>query len=104
MVKVAKQVLRFMYMSTFHWMPLVNGYSGFFPPSYLERLEKLATFPDSQSVAVLRNDGVSYVVVHADGYPPGAREMIVERLLQLGLRHLANFDDGFSVATVMELR
>ena len=94
---------RFMYMSTFHWMPLVNGYSGFFPPSYLERLEKLATFPDSQSVAVLRNDGVSYVVVHADGYPPGTREVIVERLLQLGLRHLADFEDGWSVATVMEL-
>jgi hypothetical protein len=95
---------RYMYMSTFHWMPLVNGYSGFFPPSYLERLEKLATFPDPQSVAVLRNDGVRYVVVHADGYPPGTREVIVERLMLLGLRPMADFQDGWSAATVMELR
>ena len=33
------------YMSTFHWFPLVNGYSGMYPPSYLARLERLATFP-----------------------------------------------------------
>ena len=25
---------RYAYMSTFHWMPIVNGYSGYYPPSY----------------------------------------------------------------------
>ena len=41
---------RFAYMSTFHWMPLLNGYSGFYPPSYFRRLIRLASFPDAASV------------------------------------------------------
>ena len=36
---------RYAYMSTFHWMPLLNGYSGYYPPSYLTRLSSLRTFP-----------------------------------------------------------
>ena len=46
------------YMSTFHWFPLVNGYSGIYPPSYLARLEQLAGFPDDRSIRQLRRDGV----------------------------------------------
>ena len=95
---------RFAYMSTFHWKPLVNGYSGFFPPSYLERLNALSGFPDPSSIERLRRERVRYVVVHADGYPPGERERIVERLLLLGLTHVAEFEDGWSVGTIMEVR
>ena len=95
---------RFAYMSTFHWMPLVNGYSGFYPASYYERLKGLASFPDAGSVSVLRADGVKYVVVHADGYPIGERQRIVERLLQLGLARLGDFEDGWSIATILEIR
>ena len=95
---------RFAYMSTFHWQPLVNGYSGFYPRSYLIRLEKLADFPDVDSLEVLKREGVRYVVVHSDGYPPGKRQLIVERLLKLGLVRLGDFEDGWSVGTVLELR
>jgi hypothetical protein len=95
---------RFAYMSTFHWMPLVNGYSGFYPPSYLERLKRLSGFPDARWVAALRSEGVRYVIVHADGYPPGERVRIVERLLQLGLKGLGEFEDGWSMGTIMELQ
>ena len=94
---------RFAYMSTFHWMPLLNGYSGFYPPTYMRRLEELAHFPDLDSVAALRREGVRYVIVHADGYPPGERLRIVERLLLLGLSRHADFDDGWNIATLMEL-
>jgi hypothetical protein len=95
---------RFAYMSTFHWMPLVNGYSGFFPPSYLLRLVRMEKFPDAASVASLRRDNVKYVIVHEDGYPDGERIRIVERLLHLGVTRLADFEDGWSVATLMELK
>src|SRR4029079_19104244 len=40
----------FAYMSTFHWFPLVNGYSGSYPPSYLWRIDRLSDFPDSASI------------------------------------------------------
>ena len=95
---------RFAYMSTFHWMPLLNGYSGFYPPSYLRRLARLATFPDEASVASLRREHVRYVIVHDDGYPVGERVRIVEGLLRLGLTPLADFNDGWGIGTLMELR
>ena len=33
------------YMSTFHWRPIVNGYSGFYPPAYFARLHEVRNFP-----------------------------------------------------------
>ena len=96
---------RFAYMSTFHWMPLLNGYSGFIPPSYRFRLVRLARFPDEASVASLGRESVRYVIVHDDKKTPGwERIQIVERLLLLGLTRLGDFHDGWGVGTVMELK
>ncbi len=46
----------FMYYSTFHWKALVNGYSGFYPASYIELIETVHDFPDRKSVRYLRAD------------------------------------------------
>jgi len=54
-----------MYYSTYHWKKLVNGYSGFFPPKYLEILEELQTFPSNESIYILQNLGVKYVIIHS---------------------------------------
>jgi len=43
---------RYAYMSTFHWMPGVNGYSGYYPPSYLTRIDRLREFPIARSTEV----------------------------------------------------
>ena len=59
---------QYAYFSTFHWFPLVNGYSGVYPPSYLARLNRMPGFPDETSCRQLRRDRVRYVVVHAAGY------------------------------------
>jgi hypothetical protein len=95
---------RFEYMSTFHWMPLLNGYSGFYPRSYLLRVARLKRFPDEESVASLRRESVRYVIVHDDGYPWGERVHIVERLLALNLTRVADFDDGWGIGTLMEMK
>ncbi len=96
---------RFTYMSTFHWMPLLNGYSGFYPRSYLNRLVRVARFPDEASVASLRRENVRYVIVHDDNkFPDWERIRVVERLLSLGLKRLGDFKDGWGVGTVMELK
>jgi hypothetical protein len=55
---------RYTYMSTFHWKPLVNGYSGYYPPTYLQRLRDMRSFPDAESLDDLRRAGVKYVVYH----------------------------------------
>jgi hypothetical protein len=54
--------------STAHWKPLVNGYSGFTPASYLTHVRALREFPDDAARDHLRQVGVTHVVVHLDAY------------------------------------
>ena len=55
----------YMYFSTTHCHRLVNGYSGFYPPSLIRLLEIMRAFPDNASIDALRNLGVDYAIVHA---------------------------------------
>ena len=96
---------RYAYMSTFHWMPLLNGYSGFRPQSYLQRLRALEGFPDETSVVRLRGDGVRYLIVHSGGYSPAERARIVESLVaEFGLAYLGDWPDGWGDAVVFSMR
>lgn len=54
----------YMFSSTYHWQPIVNGYSGFFPKSFYEMSLYMRTFPDEESIAYLRKRGVEVIVVH----------------------------------------
>jgi hypothetical protein len=58
----------YIYFSTFHWQHLVNGNSGFFPPSYMAFINATRSFPDDGSLAYLRSRGVQYVAVHGAFY------------------------------------
>ena len=51
----------YLYTSTFHWKTLVNGYSGYYPPSYIRRLVHLSTLPSPEALEQLRDDNVRYV-------------------------------------------
>jgi len=50
--------------ATRHWRPIVNGYSGLVPASYVEHYRQLRGFPDERSIEALRTLGVTHVVVH----------------------------------------
>ena len=54
----------FAYLSTFHWRPLVNGYSGETPPGYTALLRAAADFPSPRSLEALRAADVVYLVLH----------------------------------------
>lgn len=54
----------YMYASIFHWQPLLNGYSGFYPRSYIELLERTRTFPADDALAYLRERQVDLIVLH----------------------------------------
>jgi hypothetical protein len=56
------------YRSTFHWQRLANGYSGFYPASYVDLWAPAASFPDSASLEALRRHGVVYLVVREERY------------------------------------
>jgi hypothetical protein len=50
--------------STAHWRPMLNGYSGFIPPSYADHARAAAHFPAPDALAALRQAGVTHVFVH----------------------------------------
>ena len=60
----------YMFRSTTHWQPLLNGYSGFFPKSFMELTEQMRTFPDETSIAYLKERQVDLVVVHGSRLAP----------------------------------
>jgi hypothetical protein len=59
---------------TFHRM--LNGYSGFKPASYYAHVEALADFPDARSIAALRAEGVTVVLVDSRNMRPANLERL----------------------------
>jgi hypothetical protein len=51
----------YMYFSVWHWVPMVNGYSGYIPESYKLLAPDLLEFPRGDTVAALRRRGVTHV-------------------------------------------
>jgi hypothetical protein len=96
---------RYSYLSTFHWKPMLNGYSGFFPQSYLDRVEALRAFPDQRAIARLKADGARYLVVHFDAYDPEERTSIRDALTkQFGMAEQARFPGAAAESIVFLLR
>ena len=54
----------YMYTSTFHWQPILNGYSGFYPRSYMELLDQAKDFPAEPAIAYLKRRRVDLIVLH----------------------------------------
>jgi hypothetical protein len=79
------QAPRFMYFSARHWKPLVIGYSGHYPESYLELLERIRIyFPREDAIRYLRYRGVKYLIVHgAPIVPQDDYRRVVDRLVQI---------------------
>lgn len=62
----------YMFRSTAHWQPILNGYSGFFPRSFIELTEHMKSFPDDASIAYLKQRQVDLVVIHGGLMAPDA--------------------------------
>lgn len=61
---------RYLYFSTFHWHPLVNGFTSFFPPAYTERARWLVNpvrTPD-EAWRALESGQATHVVIHAEAW------------------------------------
>jgi hypothetical protein len=55
---------QFDFLSTFHWRPMINGYSGTYPGHYVRLLAETRDFPSDTSLAALRGAGVTHLIVH----------------------------------------
>ena len=59
---------RYMLFSTWHWMPLVNGYSDYVPPDFLDSTLALRHFPSRDAFKILESKGARYALFHRDKY------------------------------------
>jgi hypothetical protein len=66
----------YVYRSIYHRRPLVNGYSGFVPPSYRKNFELLMRRDFSQGLGELLAEGVRFALVHTRRLGPRMRRQI----------------------------
>ena len=95
----------YMFWSTWHWNPLVNGYSGLRPPDYEETLARMRTFPDTAAIERLQSLGVRYILVHEAYYK---HDVVTAMMLQLLRRPdvmpAGHFKDAAGNTHVFELK
>jgi hypothetical protein len=64
----------YMLYSTFHWHPLLNGYSGYRPLTFAPVLALVADLPGVRATELLtRTTGLRYVIVHLSSLPAADR-------------------------------
>ena len=66
---------RAVHASTRHWRPLLNGYSGYTPRSYVEHYLAFESFPAPAAIAALRRAGVTHIVVDVEQVPGAIAEL-----------------------------
>lgn len=87
------------YASAFHWHPLVNGYSGYAPPSAPAMYALAEALPSAQAADLLNGLGVHYVLVHGDEMSPQQKQLWSAAEPAQHLRRIAQF----AATTVFEL-
>ncbi len=78
----------------YHRRPLVNGYSGFFPETYLRRATFLSGIPVDFDAAAkaLRSSGATHALVHEAAFPNGRGHEVSDWLTGLGATLVASQD------------
>jgi hypothetical protein len=70
----------YMLGSTYHWQPLINGYSDHIPQDFRDAALPLSGFPSAEAFRILEQRHARYVVAHLDLMDPLTREKTIERL------------------------
>jgi hypothetical protein len=87
-----------------HWRPLVNGYSGYYPLDYRETLVHMLSFPDDGSIGRLRGHDVRFVVIHRAFYEHDRYTDLMLRIARRPeLKSWGAFKDSVGLADIFEL-
>jgi hypothetical protein len=89
--------IRYVYYAAVHGKPILNGYSGAFPPGYFRRFAALRQFGADGDAAwrALVDAGTTHVVVHAPAFAnPHDAQNLSTWLENRGARLVESFPDG----------
>jgi len=74
---------RYMLLSTYHWHPLVNGYSDHIPQWFRDEVVRISSFPTAESLQiVVGRHQAKYAIFHSRYYDGRSRQRLRERLEQ----------------------
>jgi len=73
-----------MLSSTYHWQPLVNGYSDHIPQEFRDMVIPMSSFPTRESFGMLERMRARYAVFHLNYYDRRSREKLLERIERYG--------------------
>jgi hypothetical protein len=88
--------------ATENWRPLLNGYSGFVPETYVRQYRDLQGFPDERAMAALREAGVTHVFVHYTEQEQWSGEDTVEAVRQSAELRLMGVDQDLGMYEVLQ--
>jgi hypothetical protein len=74
------------YFSLLHGKRIVNGYSAFAPPIYLDTAVKTQNFPEERAIEAVKSLNVDYVIVHLKLYSFDEKENL--KLLLFNDKHI----------------
>jgi hypothetical protein len=70
----------YMLNSTYHWQPLINGYSDHIPGDFREMAVPMSSFPSAESFKLLRQRKARYVAFHWRYYDSRSADRAKERI------------------------
>jgi len=82
-----------MLFSTANWQPMLNGYSGFMPPSFYRNARGVEEFPLPVALDYLRAQGVNWVVIDMERLSDPRKEA----LKSARALHLLAEEQGFRI-------
>lgn len=59
---------QYMLYSTQHWMNLANGYTRYYPPDYVPRMQLYSKFPAQEAIQAMKEIGIDYLVIHSEKF------------------------------------
>jgi hypothetical protein len=84
----------YLYWSTSHWQPMVNGFASFDPPDSFGLGLLGNRWPSEYSARVFRERGIRYVVVHLERLKPAHRQRLLAAALPSGVSVRADFGEA----------
>jgi hypothetical protein len=85
----------YQFMSTYHWQPLVNGYSGHASVEYLRMLEALRELSPDASLEVFKERGVEMLLLNERFFAHGEFDAFLLRCQdQRWFSEVRVFDDS----------
>lgn len=71
---------QYMLNSTWHWRPLINGYSDHIPEDFRDIVRPLSSFPSREGFRLLRERRARYVLFHLSLYDRRSRERLLRQI------------------------